>query len=268
MGYGIVGTPPEGGRVGAVGTLLKHWRGTRRMSQAQLAADAEISTRHLSFLETGRSQPSRQMLLILGSALDMPLRERNALLGAGGFTPAYTQIGLSDPEMAQVKRALDFILERHEPFPAVVLDHAWNLLGANGGAAQFMGWSGPSNSTGNLMEALFDPTQLRPHVVNFDVLAPMMLARIRREADQSDASARLLDRLLAFPGVADQVSLRTPDLVVPVIYEKDGQRVSLFSTLTTLGTPTDITLQEIRIETFFPADEASEAFLRQAAANR
>lgn len=256
------------------------------MSQLDLSMEAEVSSKHLSFVENGRTQPSRQMVLILASALELPLRERNALLLAAGFAPVYGSADLDDPEMAQVRRTLVFLLRQHEPFSALVIDRHWNVLMANAGHARTLAWlSGepvpPPGSDGiwaepplagvNLMLSLFDPAHIRRFVVNFEELASAMLAWVYREATGDPAAERLLASLLAMPGVRRdwrQAMAATPTLLVPLVIEKDGVRLRLFSTLTTLGTPQDLLAQELRLETFFPADDTTERWLREAAAGR
>jgi transcriptional regulator with XRE-family HTH domain len=171
-----------------VGRLLRQWRQVRRMSQQALADEAEVSARHLSYLENGRSQPSRQMVLILASALDVPLRERNTLLGAAGYSPAYTRVGLDEEAAQQARRALEFLLERSEPYPALVVDHVWQIQMANAAAQRFVGWlmgDRPPGS-GNILEALVDPEQLRPFVANFAQLGAEMLRRLRRVARENE----------------------------------------------------------------------------------
>ena len=254
-----------------VGSLLKQWRQRRRMSQLDLASDAEISTRHLSFVENGRSQPSRQMILLLSSAMEIPLRERNVLLQAGGFAPVYRETHLDGPEMAQVQRALDFLLTQAEPYGAAVVDRQWNVLRYNRPMATFMNLflgEGRVTEPFNIMEATFDPDGFRPYIKNFEQLASALLDRLYRQAIlEADARTEaLLERVTAYPGApADwrAVNLeRPPQLLVPLEMEKDGLRVNLFTTLTVLGTAEDITTSELAIEHYFPADEATEELAR------
>jgi transcriptional regulator with XRE-family HTH domain len=259
----------------AVGELLRHWRKRRRMSQMELALEAEISSRHLSFIETGRSKPGRDVVLVLASALEVPLRERNLLLAAAGHAPAYRETSLDDAQMESVRRALGFLMERHEPYPAVVLDPWWNVLMSNEAILRLSAWllGVPLNAEAfrglNLLRAMFDPQQLRPYIANFDVAAPLLLARVNRDAVFDERAQQLLEELRAYPDLPPdwrEPLLDTPRLLIPLELYKDDQRVALFSTITTLGTAQDITLQEIRVETFFPADDASDRALRRVSA--
>ncbi len=242
------------------------------MTQQHLSEAAEVSTRHLSCLETGKATPSRQMVLLLGSALDLPLRERNALLLAAGYAPAYAARDLDGPELAQVRQVLGFLMKQAEPYGAIVADHRWDLLMMNRPMRAMMQWLlGEVPSGVNLMHLTFDPHGLRPFIRNFDALAPLMIDRLVREADaQVDGGLHtLVDELLAYPGT--QQGWRRPDLdrappiLVPLHLAHAGVELSLFTTLTTLGTALDVTLQELRIEMYFPADDASDLAARQLA---
>ena len=268
------------GSSGGVGPLLRRWRTARGLSQLDLAQAAEVSARHLSFLETGRARPSRQMLLVLGSVLDLPLRERNALLLAAGFGPAYHETPLSEPRMAAMRAALELVLRQHEPFGAVAMDRHWNLVMLNEGYARVVGGLLGANVPAftvlpeprpNGLRLLFDPRAFRPHVVNFDEVARELLARVHREALWSGdpATRALLEELLAAPGIPP--SWREPDvdnapsLLVPVGIRLGGATLRFFTTLTTLGAPQDITLQELRIESFHPADDQTAQIVRAMA---
>ena len=265
---------------GGVGPLLRRWRSVRRLSQLELALQAGVSARHLSFLETGRAQPSREMVLLLGGVLGVPLREQNALLQAAGYASLYRETSLDDPQMAGIRQALELILRRHEPFAAVVLDRHWNLLLANEGYSSLWnllgGPAGPKirayeligRPRPNVLQALFDPSGLRAHIANWQELAHQLVQRVQREAyaTDDDETRRLLRDLLAFPGVPARwrepdVAL-APRLVVPVELMLGADRVRFFSTLTTLGAPQDITLHELRIEAFHPADAETEQRFR------
>lgn len=258
----------------AFGPMLRDWRATRRMTQEQLAFTAQVSTRHLSCVENGRAQPSREMVLQLATALDVPLRERNALLLAAGFAAVYRETDLDAPELQHVRRAIDFLLARSEPYPALVVDAAWNLRQANLGAARLFAalLSRPPGPL-NLMRVLFDPDGLRPLCLDWELLAATLLERARREAmldGPRSPAAAVLREILARADVP--ASLRQPastaplPLVVPVRMRLGEHTISLFSTLTMLGSPADVTTQELRIEQFFPADEATDRWLRQLAA--
>jgi transcriptional regulator with XRE-family HTH domain len=252
----------------AVGPLLAYWRKTRRMSQLALAHEAEVSPRHVCFIETGRSKPSREMILLLATVLDVPLRERNSLLLAGGFAPVYRESGLADAELAGVRAAIDAILRHHRPFPAVVMDRHWNIRGGNDAADRFFAHllaGGPSEGAGNVLRLMFHPKGLRPYVTNWEATAEVLVQRAHREAVggvQDPGLTELLAEITSYPGVPK--GWRTPDLgrplvpVVPVAFAKNGERYTYFSAVTTLGTPQDITLQEIRLECFFPADVETE----------
>lgn len=261
-----------------VGRLLRHWRRVRHQSQLALALEAGVSARHLSFVETGRARPSREMVLTLARTLEVPLREQNELLLAAGFAPAYRESDLDGPEMTAARRALDHILRHQEPHPAVVMDRHWNLLRTNGGAARLFGLFLDLEalpSPVNVLRLIFDPEGLRRFVVRWEELAPALLQRLHREAlgGVLDEDAEdLLAELLARPGVPAR--WRTPDLAappspfVPVELDAgDGRRFRYFSTVTTLGTPRDVTLQEVRLECFFPADEATVALAEALAAD-
>lgn len=250
-----------------VGHLLRHWRQVRRKSQFELSLDAGISARHLSFVESGRSNPSRDMVLLLARTLDVPYRERNDLLTAAGFVPLYREVGWSDPELATAQRAIDLILRHQEPFPAVVMDRHWNLLSTNGAADRLFGrlLDGVPALPGrpNVIRLMFHPNGLRPWVANWADVAPNLLQRVQREAVggvADDTTRRLLEEVRAMPGVlpvlaAGPVAPTGP--LLPVKFRREGLMMDYFSTVTTLGTPCDITLQEIRVECFFPADEAT-----------
>jgi transcriptional regulator with XRE-family HTH domain len=258
----------------SLGALLRQWRERRRMSQLALALEAEISSRHLSFMETGRSRPSREMVLLLAEVLDVPPRSRNDLLAAAGYAPIYRESQLDAPEMAQFRRALDFILQQQEPYPAIVLDRYWNILLANEGTGRFMGVFmaaaeiealGPPNA----MRLIFHSQALRPYIVNWEATAAALIQWLHRDLLRSaDPGIKiLLDELLAYPGVPR--NWRTLDLDAPtapflaIDMQKGETHLRFFTTLTTLGTPYDITLHELRIESFFPADESTDTTLRR-----
>ncbi|HEY4370684.1 MAG TPA: helix-turn-helix transcriptional regulator [Burkholderiales bacterium] len=260
------------------GDLLRYWRGKRGYSQLELAGEAAISQRHLSFLESGRSQPSREMVLKLGRVLDIPLRQRNLMLGAAGFAAAYGERNLSDPELREVKQALDFMLAQAEPFPAMVVDRLWNRVMANGAAAVMMQWlsgapaqrhQAPEGGEVNVIELMLDPQGLRPYIANWREVAGDVIHWIHREAlaeGPAGPAHELLQRLLAIDGIPPD--WRTPNLeartlpFLPLVLRRDGVELRLFTAITTLGTPHDVTLHELRMESFFPADEATAAWFR------
>jgi transcriptional regulator with XRE-family HTH domain len=246
-----------------VGTLLQHWRRERRMSQLTLSSEAGVTPRHVSFVESGRANPSREMVLTLARALDVPLRERNRMLLAAGFAPLYRETGLDAGEMAQVRAALDRMLAHHEPYPAVVMDRHWNVMMANEAARAMFGFLLDGENPGeppNVVRLM--STRLRPHVANWEQTGEALVQRVHREAVggiPDPETLRLLDEVLSLPGIP--ASWRTPDFAVgtlpmlPVALSKDGLELSYFSMVSTVGTPQDVTLQEIRVESFFPADE-------------
>jgi transcriptional regulator with XRE-family HTH domain len=256
-------------RPSPVGRLLQHWRRVRRMSQLDLAVEARVTSRHVSFVESGRAQPSREMVLVLARALDVPLRERNQLLLAAGYAPLYRETGVDEPAMSQVRAALDRVLRHHEPFPAVVMDRHWDILMANAAATLMFAWllgGERSERPANVLRLMFDPGGLRPFVANWEHVGEALVQRVHREAIggvPDDRTAALLRELLALPGVPER--WRAPDLtaaplpVIPVEFRKGRLAVSYFSMVTTVGTPQDVTAEEIRLESFFPADEATEA---------
>ena len=260
-----------------VGRLLRQWRAQRGLSQLDLSGEAGISARHLSFVETGRAQPSREMVLLLSRALDVPLRDRNELLIAAGYAPIYRQTDLAAPAMAQVRRALDFILRQQEPYPALVLDRHWDVLAVNEGCARVQAhFLDPAAVAGlgapNAMRLMFHPHAFRPFIVNWEATAASLIQWLHRDAVSGTGDARtraLLDELLSYPDVPRQ--WRRLDLDVstapflPIELSRGDVALRYFTTLTSLGTPHDITLQELRIESFFPADAPTEKATHQLA---
>jgi transcriptional regulator with XRE-family HTH domain len=254
-----------------LGDLLKMWRSRRRVSQLDLAAAAGVSPRHLSFLETGRSRPSREMVLHLAEHLDVPLRERNALLTAAGFAPLYRESPLDAPELASVRLAIEVILANHEPRPAFVIDGAWNLLDANSGVAGFLGLISPEllEPPMNVMRASLHPRGLSRFIVNFDEYAAHVIERLRRQlaATSDPGLAALLDEVSGYPEVERAIggtaALPPPAAVLPMHFRlEDGTELRFFSTMTVFGSPLDVTIAELAIESFFPADEATSALFR------
>ena len=258
---------------------LKSWRERRGLSQLALAGAADVSQRHLSFLEVGRTSPSRDMVLRLAAALDLPLRQQNALLLAAGFAPAWRESPLGAPDLAIVDRALDFMLAQQEPYPAFVLDRRWNLLRANAGGQSlvaFLTGTAPAApdpaAPVNLADALMAPDALRPLIVNWREVALYFLRGVQADAlaDGTEETAALLARLQAYPDVP-RIS-QAPVIedaqgpVLPMHFAKDATRLALFTTLATLGTAQDVTVQEIRIECFFPADDATAGVFKRWAA--
>lgn len=261
------------------GSRLRWWRMHRGRSQLDLAGAVGTPQRHVSFLESGRTQPSREMVLRLATALDVPLRQQNALLLAAGFAPAWRESDLTAPELATVNHALDHMLAQQEPFPAIVVDRRWNVLRANVGAGWLMAFlTGPSPapaSTGtvNMAEWLMSPDGLRPFLINWQEVAIYFLRGVQADAiaDGTQETAELLQRLLAAPGVP--ALLHVPaleELSSPVLamhFRKGQTSLRLFTTIATLGTPQDVTVQELRIECFFPADADTAQVFRGWAAH-
>ena len=247
---------------------LAWWRKRRGLSQLALATAAGCSQRHLGFLELGRASPSREMVLRLAAALDLPLRGSNELLLAAGYAPVWAETDLSAPALAPVREALDRILAQQEPFPAVVVDRRWNLLRANRGAVALVEFVvGPLEPgvTVNLADALVAPGVLRPHLANWADVVRHFVRSVEADAaaDGSAATAELLERLLGYEGVgaamADTGAPAATGPVLPMRFEKGGTTLRLFTAIATLGTPQDITAQELRIESFFPVDERTAA---------
>ncbi len=265
-------TPKAGPNVSPIGRLLKQWRGVRRLSQLDLALSANVSARHLSFVETGRARPSAQMVLQLARVLDVPLREQNLMLEAAGYAPRFRTATLDDPALAGARRALEFLMKAYEPSPALVVDRHWNLLMGNGALQRLMVAFTPpevlAEGEQNVMRALFRPDGMRRYVTNWEELAGDVIERAHREAlggVPDDGLQALLDELVAMPGVPAHFSRpnleRPPSPLVEMHLSKDGVELRLFTMITTFGTALDVTLQELRIEAFYPADPESEAAL-------
>ena len=244
-----------------LGELLRYWRQERGKSQLDLSMDTGISQRHLSFVESGRSSPSRDFLSVVSDALNIPLRERNVLLLASGFAPHYGEQSIDAEQMATVTRAIDRMLQQHEPHPALVLDRYWNLIRTNEAAPRFFGSFVDLEKRPkprNLLDLMFDPAGMRPFVEEWEKVASGLLQRVRREAVGQVLDAKLqklLERLRQYPGVA---ALRPPlapqSPVLPIVFRRGNQRFSYFSLITTVGTPQCITAQELRVECMFPTD--------------
>jgi transcriptional regulator with XRE-family HTH domain len=242
------------------------------MSQLELATEAGISARHLSFVETGRSQPSREIILVLAEHLQVPMREQNALLLAAGFAPIFNETPLDSHEMAPVRNALDAILAGHEPYPAVIVDRQWEIVASNGPARLLLAGVAPEllAPPANALRITLHPDGMAPHILNFAEWSAHLITRLRRQAllSQDPALAELERELLRYPGVEAGSTVAEPAdlLFVPLrLRLPDGAELSMFSTLATFGTALDITLEELSIESFFPADDATEGFLRATA---
>jgi transcriptional regulator with XRE-family HTH domain len=262
----------------SIGALLRYWRNQRRLSQLDLSFRAKVSPRHVSFLETGRSRPSREMVLQLAGALEVPMREQNLLLRAAGFAPIYTEMDLDAPELKAVRDALEAILEQQAPYPAVVMDRHWNVLMTNPAAMRFFSFllSGVvPEGRPNVIHMMFDPELARPFIVNWEDAGGALIDRIHREAlggVRDEGTTELLEAVFEYPDIPAR--WRRPRLgsapvpVLPVEFRKDGLSFRYFSTISTLGTPQDVTLQELRIECFFPADPGTIRNARDLAAQR
>lgn len=252
------------------GTLLRESRRRRGLSQLALATETGVSTRHLSFLETGRAMPSRDMVLRLAEALDLPLRERNVWLTGAGFASLFGETPLDAPELATLRRVLWGVIDRYDPCPALLIDRAWNVLHTNAAVTRSFGrFAGPapvwSAQPLNLVDLTLDPGGLRPWLVNWEEVAAYSLGRLRREAalcPEDLALARLVEAAAEQPDLPDPPQPFQPEgPVLPLHLKRDGLELRLFSTVTTVGSPGDVTLEDLRIEAFVPADDASEAAL-------
>ena len=253
-----------------VGQMIRRWRQHRRMSQMDLALEAGLSTRHLSFVETGRSKPSTDTLLALAVQLGVPFRERNSMLVAAGYAPRYTQHSLADPDMRLVREALSRLLEAHMPYPGLALDRHWNVVQANAAAMALVGLLPEFLRTPsiNIYRASLHPQGLARFTRNLDEWARHLLANLRRSVENSaDPELKALEaEVLAYPGIRDAVSRGASAshhaLLVPCELALPNASLSLFTTLTSFGTPQDVTLQELCIEFFYPANSQSEQALR------
>lgn len=256
----------------AFGAQIRDWRQRRRLSQLELASDARISTRHLSFIETGRARPSRGMLLHLAELLDVPLRERNRLLLAAGFSPAFPANALDAQALSAAMSAVELVLNAHGAFPAIAVDRHWNLLRANAAARRLMQGVAPRllAPPANVLRMTLDPEGLAPAIMNLAQLREHLLGRLLRQA-RGTGDARLqalheeLERLPAPAQVSpiDAMSTPDPDVVVPMRMRTPHGVLSVFSTITVFGTPVDVTLSELAVEAFFPADDSSRDLLER-----
>jgi transcriptional regulator with XRE-family HTH domain len=251
-----------------LGTLLRDWRQRRRLSQLALALEADVSARHLSFIETGRSRPSAEMVLHLAEQLDVPLRDRNQLLLAAGYAPAYGQRSLDAPELEPVRMALERVLEGHSPNPALVIDRHWGLVAANEGVNALLAGAAPHllEPPVNVLRLSLHPEGLAPRIANLAEWRAHLLDRLGREAVTSGdpALAALHEELAGYPcdEPAHSPDLEAGAIAVPLrIHHEDGV-LSFISTVTTFGTALDVTVSELSIESFFPADAATAEFLR------
>lgn len=256
--------------------LLRSWRQKRRLSQLELALTSGVSQRHVSFLESGRAKPSRDMILQLSETLAVPLRERNDLLVAAGFAPMFRARQIDDPQMAQVMGAVKMMLGNHEPFPAIAVDRCWNIRVTNKPFEMLTGmmgadlWTQIGGPERNLMKLFFHPNGIKPFVANWKAIAPILWHRARREAEvMGGEDMKLLLADLSQYQSAETLWAAEDAILVPVLpveVEKDGVKISFFTVISTFGTAQDATADELRIESFFPADAVTEQLFRAASA--
>ena len=262
----------------AVGSLLREWRQRRRLSQLDLSCDAGISSRHLSFLETGRSSPSREMILLLAEQLKIPLRERNVLLTAGGFAPMFFERPLSAPALQAARKAVDLVLTGHEPYPALAIDRYWNLVATNRAVPPLLAGADAVllRPPVNVLRLSLHPAGLAPRIVNLSEWRTHLLERLRRQIELTADSAlvTLMNELRTYPA-ANQLqtdkSRQNRDyagVIVPLELVTEVGVLAFFSTTTVFGTPVDITLSELALESFFPADEATTEILNRTSEKR
>jgi transcriptional regulator with XRE-family HTH domain len=262
------------------GSILSEWRSIRCASQLDLALSTGVSQRHISFVESGRAQPSRELIVKLAGGLDLPLRTRNELLLAAGYAPVYRERPLDQAEMRPAREALDRILKHQEPFPAIVTDAAWNIVMKNKAASRIIAFCVKSDGKPqlatdpplNFMRLMFGIDGLRPHILNWNETRSVLMNRLRREAiaNPSSPSAELFQNLRkeAEAPCGKACRLDEPlDPILPIELLVDGTHLRLFTMFTTFGTSQDIALQELRIDLSFPADEPTRQFLTIAAAN-
>jgi len=258
-----------------LGVLLREWRMARRLSQSDLAAGAGLSNRHMSYIENGRAAPSREALTRIAETLEMPLRERNALMMSAGYAPAWRETALDQPELERMRRAIDFILAQQEPYPAFVVNRRWDIVGANGAAARVNAFvmDGRANRHGNMILQFFDPEDLRPAVANWEDVAGDLLRHLHAlvAAMPTDLAAKaLLDQALRYPDVPAHWRRRdpaaAPSPMLTTVLQKGSDRLSFFSTITRFGTSWDVTLDELHIECCFPVDRETEELCARLAA--
>ncbi|HYS63784.1 MAG TPA: helix-turn-helix transcriptional regulator [Paraburkholderia sp.] len=259
-----------------VGDLLREWRQRRRMSQLLLAAEADISTRHLSFVESGRAVPSREMVMHLAERLDVPLRARNALLVAAGYAPLFRERPLTDPQLAAAREAVELVLKGHEPYPALAIDRHWTIIAANSALAPLVAGASAEllKPPVNALRLSLHPEGIAASIVNWHAWREHVLARLQRQIDVSgdETLSALRDELAAYPappdadaGAANHDDTAVNQIAVPLRLSTPIGVLSFFSTTTVFGTPVDVTLSELAIEAFFPADQQTAAALREFA---
>jgi transcriptional regulator with XRE-family HTH domain len=256
----------------SLGDHLREWRRRRRMSQLDLAVDADISTRHLSFVESGRSQPSREMLLHLAERLSVPLRDRNLLLVSAGYAPVFAERPIGDPALAPARKAIELVLKGHEPFPALAVDRHWTLVDANKAVAPLLAGAAPAllEPPVNVLRLSLHPDGLAPRIANLAEWRAHLFERLRKQIDASadPVLVALLDELRALPAPRQMRPPPPPNpdyagVVVPLQLATEAGVLSFLSTTTVFGTPVDVTLSEIALESFFPADQATAGALHR-----
>ncbi|MFJ8825491.1 helix-turn-helix domain-containing protein [Streptomyces sp. NPDC102467] len=250
-----------------VGPLLRGWRERRHLSQVDLANQAAVSSRHLSFVETGRAKPSRAMVLRLAEHLEVPMRDRNALLLAAGYAPVYEQKPLADPMMEPVRDAIKQVLSGHDPYPALVVDGEWNLVDTNRSFELFTEGAAPEllEPPVNALRLVLHPKGMAPRIINLGVWRAKLLGRLSRRAAADPRLRPLYEELLEYPCHQEEPELDVPglgDICIPLQLRRGEHQLSFFGTLATFGTPRDITVAELIIESFFPADEATAEAVR------
>ena len=256
------------------GAQLREWRQRRRLSQLDLAGDADVSTRHLSFVETGRAMPSREMVLRLADRLEVPLRERNRLLAAAGFAPMYAERSLDDPALAAAREAVELVLKGHEPYPALAVDRHWSLVSYNRAVLPMLAGVAPAlmQAPINVLRLSLHPDGLASRIVNLAQWRAHILARVRQQVIVSadPVLTALADELRSYPAPAVDASHDgiEASVVVPLVLRTPAGTLSFISTTTVFGTPVDVTLSELALETFFPADAATAALLHAGAAQQ
>ena len=260
-----------------VGDLLREWRQRRRMSQLLLATEADVSTRHLSFVESGRAVPSREMVMHLAERLDVPLRARNALLVAAGYAPLFRERPLSDPQLAAAREAVELVLKGHEPYPALAIDRHWTIVAANNALAPLLSGASPEllKPPVNALRLSLHPDGIAGSIVNWHAWRDHALARLQRQIEVSGDGtlSALRDELAAYPAppgaiAAEHDNAAVNQIAVPLRLRTPIGELSFFSTTTVFGTPVDVTLSELAIEAFFPADQQTAAALREFADNQ
>ncbi len=248
--------------------MLREWREQRRLSQLELSSRADISTRHLSFVETGRSAPSRAMVLHLTEQLDVPLRERNRLLLAAGFAPLYGETSLDAPRMAAIRAAVGQVLTAHEPYPAIVVDRWWHLVDSNASARLLMDSVAPEllEPPVNVLRASLHPDGMAPRIANLGEWRAHLLAQLRSQitVTADPRLAELYRELSSYPGGDEPGPPDASGVIVPLRLRHDDGELAFFSTVATFGTPLDVTVAELAIESFFPADAHTANVLRAA----